>query len=1323
MSAQTPLPSTQQPATQPQTITARVQYLANDPDFHALPDENKIQVLSHVDPGFQKLAPAYQAKVVSQIAQNYQDRQDQIKAQQDKIRAAASIIKPAEAFLQAAPGGNLVDEGVYSLSKAILGGNAPPNVKTFGDAVDQAAQAYGLPASTVAHPVTSTAAGIGGGALTWATGEGLMKAISPAATALTNMKRTAVALPALGIGLNTITGHQSPLNAAVQLPLQIGSNLIGLKSFGQGQPLKRLANAAFQGTTQGAGAFAGSLLNDATSGRPLNWQQAWDDARKQAAIAAGMGLMMKNSPANVAQTAAPQRTLYGQHLNADFKGRYNLKGRVSEDPRHQQYRDMLGQQIAGAHAIQSTTEQGTYKAILGKLDKLHKELSQSLASNDPEPIKAITREKMKEIKDAYDKVNAEYQKKYPKQQAKANPTKERIAGTPNEKDTYEALVRAGIKAMKQGKAAWAKFQNTIGNRYHKDEAKIIKGKIGDKIEENKAKYAAYKNKAQKAKAQRIAEENKLLEEQKAKQQEEEKQRALKEKEGQKSKEQEGKKEEARKKIQAKGVKAMDDQQIEDTANKLLEHFKNNEKGQLGAKLDAYRKASKADFTKNGLFSEDEAHKINESSQKVLDRFAQKKEAWEKANKEAAQGKSEDATKPVKAQKEQISGSKDAETVFSKLTHQGLDAIKANKASWADFCNKIGQQYDPNDVRLIKAKVQDALSQEKAQEKAVKEAPVSENTSQGTKPQKTQISGKKNANTVFAKLTQQGAEAIKTSKAAWADFCNKIGEKYIPNDVRLIKAKVQDALAKEKADQKASKTPVATKQTAKASPEKTNNSQNEELEQQRANAPKVLDNADIEKTSDELLNHLKKNEKGQLDAKLDAYKKASKADFTKKGLFDKDRAKAINLSYQKVLDRFAQKTAEWEESQKKQSLTKKVEAKKQNLTDLNRVDHNYDTGTFKQHDVGAGALTYDDIEDHLSEDEKKMAQPIEQAMQKDAKVTIRYDAERTGDTGTFEYKKVSPISWGFKVGEDGHEIITFKAYNENGHLSEYYLQPSEANAKTGTISAVLETPTYHEGSEGTAFRGTEPNVYKGPREGKISDIMGRPYRETVGLTSENRKLEQETRDLLDAVDKNRQPGSDKEGVSAKEFKETLTKYKKNQTLDSAKKAEDEPGSSPLQPDNSKKEAWQKTLQGFRGERPPGRMLPTSGPYGTVVQEFVPNDALEYRAWEQKAFEHYSQVHQAMIRGEQIPSQVLNEYPELKKDYEYYRNQAAPEAKVQAATEKVKDTLQSIKKGEKVHGSEIIEPSKYVPDEHLQESLENAGEKANQQVYEDNNKEPC
>lgn len=102
-------------------------------------------------------------------------------------------------------------------------------------------------------------------------------------------------------------------------------------------------------------------------------------------------------------------------------------------------------------------------------------------------------------------------------------------------------------------------------------------------------------------------------------------------------------------------------------------------------------------------------------------------------------------------------------------------------------------------------------------------------------------------------------------------------------------------------------------------------------------PRVLEEDEIEAKAQELLAHAQKNERGQFDAKKAAIQKAARTDYTKGGGATPERAQAINLSHQRIIDRYTQLKAEAQEQAKVAKAKEKADAKAAKTAEQSQVE--------------------------------------------------------------------------------------------------------------------------------------------------------------------------------------------------------------------------------------------------------------------------------------------------------------------------------------------------------------------------------------------------
>jgi hypothetical protein len=281
-------------------------------------------------------------------------------------------------------------------------------------------------------------------------------------------------------------------------------------------------------------------------------------------------------------------------------------------------------------------------------------------------------------------------------------------------------------------------------------------------------------------------------------------------------------------------------------------------------------------------------------------------------------------------------------------------------------------------------------------------------------------------------------------------------------------------------------------------------------------PRVLSEAEIDRRAEELLKLHQQGKKEALNGQRAQLRAVARKDFTKEGL-SADRSRAVNYTHAEILQRADELIAEHDtiEAAKSPTDAEAIKAKATAQSEAQKeldaakeagatVDLVQDKGI--QAPVHAGQLKWEDVDAYLANKVGKQS-PVYQigaklaeAMKQGKEVTIRYDSERSGDTGQFQRKRVLPTHFDLQKTGDGYKLVMF-ATNKQGYTSQYYVEPSVPNAKTGTQSLILETPTIHADKQVTV--NTVPNVYAGPKAFSPRALLDRPVRQTVGLTSQLR----------------------------------------------------------------------------------------------------------------------------------------------------------------------------------------------------------------------------
>lgn len=384
------------------------------------------------------------------------------------------------------------------------------------------------------------------------------------------------------------------------------------------------------------------------------------------------------------------------------------------------------------------------------------------------------------------------------------------------------------------------------------------------------------------------------------------------------------------------------------------------------------------------------------------------------------------------------------------------------------------------------------------------------------------------------------EAIKAVKKAQAEAAKAEAKANAENAKAEAKAQAKEAKAKlEAAKAKAREQAEASKREAKARAEAEKAEARAKAEELKASAktqkppqelPKVLDDAEIEAKSSEMLKAQQENRKGTLDAEIAKLRQQAKKDYTKDGA-TKSRSDALNSTAKRTLDRYYQKKAEIDAIKaQKTNPVAITKSKKENLRELEAINTKggeYIPGkaTGKQTKPDSSLYTLEDIQDYLNAQHAEASPHIidwakkwDEAAKADAEVVIRYDAERSGDTGEFEFKQVAPRGFGLLEGEDGVYRVVGYATNKNLHDGTYYIEPSPDSKKTGVPSQIIEPPILLAETKGKAARGLEPNVYKGQREFSVNAILNRPARINQGPTSQTRAKVKEAKAIIEKAAK-------------------------------------------------------------------------------------------------------------------------------------------------------------------------------------------------------------
>ena len=231
-------------------------------------------------------------------------------------------------------------------------------------------------------------------------------------------------------------------------------------------------------------------------------------------------------------------------------------------------------------------------------------------------------------------------------------------------------------------------------------------------------------------------------------------------------------------------------------------------------------------------------------------------------------------------------------------------------------HKLDHPSTPPKARAAAQEVKANVQREYHKLTATKNQEVAQAT--GKKPQRT-IYNRADKEAVYKTVSEKGFIAHQKGSEAKARFKNFVSQHH-PLDRQEINARIHrkyDVLKTEQAT--ASLKAIAEKHVAaeelatqklKTAVEDANlktELEKQTLEAKKANVPHALTEFEIDARANKLLEHHLNKEDGQLAVLKSKITKNSKADFSK--LVGVPRGEAVNRSYERVLDRFAQKKAE------------------------------------------------------------------------------------------------------------------------------------------------------------------------------------------------------------------------------------------------------------------------------------------------------------------------------------------------------------------------------------------------------------------------------
>jgi hypothetical protein len=183
---------------------------------------------------------------------------------------------------------------------------------------------------------------------------------------------------------------------------------------------------------------------------------------------------------------------------------------------------------------------------------------------------------------------------------------------------------------------------------------------------------------------------------------------------------------------------------------------------------------------------------------------------------------------------------------------------------------------------------------------------------------------------------------------------------------------------------------------------------------------------------------------------------------------------------------------------------------ENLIEVLRTDINPKAGRGVQREISKGQLTYEQVKDAVPEAKRGIAEKLDQAMRDDKIARIEYRAEIIGRSqeavkvtgkGNAKIEVTDFTPTHYRQTKDGKIMIA--GYNQRGHEVSYHLESQ--GSEIVKVTSVTNRP---------GFRGTMPNVYKGPREYRIEDVLNRGPRTQEGFikTSEALNMLESIKDL-------------------------------------------------------------------------------------------------------------------------------------------------------------------------------------------------------------------
>lgn len=396
------------------------------------------------------------------------------------------------------------------------------------------------------------------------------------------------------------------------------------------------------------------------------------------------------------------------------------------------------------------------------------------------------------------------------------------------------------------------------------------------------------------------------------------------------------------------------------------------------------------------------------------------------------------------------------------------------------------------------------------------------------PQQPQrIQRKQNAKTILAHL-EIYTESVKEEAAAAAKKAREEASAQLQAEsdkaAEVAKQAKEELIAKLKAEKEA-KTAAKAAQKERERLEKLKTTEAINKEKARLKEEELQRKAQ--------LNELKADIKARAAEQAKYEKEQARLEALKDKQVHKAEVERLKLEEKARKEELAQLQADIKARAKEQV---KLERQVQNINKLLGKDNantravletkiSVEKGTGQQKAVAEGHLTFDQVQDELKDYttvHQAWAKVIDKAMQAGKRIVIKYRAENAGHTSSYDVKEVTPYAW--EVTQNGK--VTFKAYNPDGHETTYHLYDSAEGSHLKTEPTILDTP---------GFKGVEANVYHGPQEYKLNDVLNRPDRPEPVKDSEIQAYLQQVNDIAQHLKEGTTPVKDIVNLGKKSIK--------------------------------------------------------------------------------------------------------------------------------------------------------------------------------------------